>query len=53
MREKKEEKKKRKKKETEKKKKRESEMATGIRPYQYEPVADISFGIDWGSSSDE
>ena len=23
------------------------EMATGIRPYKYEPVADISFGIDW------
>ena len=29
------------------------EMATGIRPFQYEPVADISFGIDWESSSDE
>ena len=37
----------------EKKKKREFEMATGIRPYQYEPVADINFGIDWESSSDE
>ena len=23
------------------------EMATGIRPFQYEPVADINFGIDW------
>ena len=22
-------------------------MATGIRPFQYELVADISFGIDW------
>ena len=30
-----------------------SEMATGIRPSQNEPVADISFGIDWESSSDE
>ena len=29
------------------------EMATGIRPYQYEPVANINFGIDWESSSDE
>ena len=29
------------------------EMAAGLRPYQYEPVADISFGIDWESSSDE
>ena len=29
------------------------EMATGIRPFQYEPVADINFGIDWESSSDE
>ena len=29
------------------------EMATGIRPIQYEPVADINFGIDWESSSDE
>ena len=28
-------------------------MATGIRPFQYEPVADINFGIDWESSSDE
>ena len=27
------------------------EMATGIRPYQYEPVE--VFGIDWESSSDE
>ena len=24
-------------------------MATGIRPFQYEPVADINFGIDWES----
>ena len=23
------------------------EMATGIRPFQYESVADINFGIDW------
>ena len=23
------------------------EMATGIRPFQYEPVADSNFGIDW------
>ena len=23
------------------------EMATGIRPLQYDPVADINFGIDW------
>ena len=23
------------------------EMATGIRPYQYEPVVDINFGINW------
>ena len=23
------------------------EMATGIRPFQYEPVEDINFGIDW------
>ena len=23
------------------------EMAIGIRPFQYEPVADINFGIDW------
>ena len=29
------------------------EMATGIRPFQYKPVADISFGIHWESSSDE
>ena len=29
------------------------EMATGIRPFQYESVADINFGIDWESSSDE
>ena len=29
------------------------EMATGIRPFQYEPAADINFGIDWESSSDE
>ena len=29
------------------------EMATAIRPFQYEPVADINFGIDWESSSDE
>ena len=29
------------------------EMATGIRPFQYEPVADINLGIDWESSSDE
>ena len=29
------------------------EMATGIRPLQYEPVADINFGIEWESSSDE
>ena len=29
------------------------EMATGIRPFQYKPVADISFSIDWESSSDE
>ena len=29
------------------------EMATGIRPFQYELVADISLGIDWESSSDE
>ena len=29
------------------------EMATGIRPFQYEPVADINFGIDWESSNDE
>jgi len=28
-------------------------MATGIWPFQYEPVADINFGIDWESSSDE
>ena len=25
----------------------------GIRPFHYEPVADINFGIDWESSSDE
>ena len=25
------------------------EMATGIRPFQYEPVVDINFGIDWES----
>ena len=30
-----------------------SEMATGIRPFQYESFADINFGIDWESSSDE
>ena len=29
------------------------EMATGIQPFQYETVADINFGIDWESSSDE
>ena len=29
------------------------EMATGIRPYQYKPVVDINFGIDWESLSDE
>ena len=29
------------------------EMATGIRPFQYEPVADINLGIDLESSSDE
>ena len=29
------------------------EIATGIRPFKYEPVADINFGIDWESSSDE
>ena len=29
------------------------EMATGIRPFQYKPVADINFSIDWESSSDE
>ena len=29
------------------------EMATGIRPFKYELVADINFGIDWESSSDE
>ena len=29
------------------------EIAAGLRPYQYEPVADINFGIDWESSSDE
>ena len=29
------------------------DMATGIRPFQYELVADINFGIDWESSSDE
>ena len=29
------------------------EMATGIQPFQYEPGADINFGIDWESSSDE
>ena len=29
------------------------EMAIGIRPFQYEPVADINFGINWESSSDE
>ena len=29
------------------------EMATGIQPFQYKPVADINFGIDWESSSDE
>ena len=34
-------------------KNKELEMATGIRPYQYEPVADINFGINWESSSDE
>ena len=28
-------------------------MAIGIRPFQYEPVADISFGIEWECSSDE
>ena len=25
------------------------EIATGIWPFQYEPVADINFGIDWES----
>ena len=25
------------------------EMATGIWPYQYKPVVDINFGIDWES----
>ena len=29
------------------------EMTTGIWPYQYKPVVDINFGIDWESSSDE
>ena len=29
------------------------DMATGIWAFQYEPVADINFGIDWESSSDE
>ena len=29
------------------------EMATGIRPFQYESVADINFGIDWESASVE
>ena len=33
--------------------KKKLEMATGIRPYQYEPAANINFGIDWESSSDE
>ena len=37
----------------EKRKKKKLEMATGIRLFQYEPVADINFGIDWESSSDE
>ena len=30
-----------------------SEIATGIRPFQYKPVVDINSGIDWESSSDE
>ena len=28
-------------------------MATGIQPFQDKPGADINFGIDWESSSDE
>ena len=29
------------------------EMAPEIQPFQYKPVVDIDFGIDWESSSDE
>ena len=36
-----------------KKKEKKLEMATGIRLFQYEPVVDINFGINWESSSDE
>ena len=42
------------KKRREKEEEEELEMATGIRPYEpYEPVADISFGINWESSIGE